>query len=141
MRWRRRSLPLREPVLLDEYGRAAFLARHMGEAIIVADANNRIYFFSPEAEALFGWTATEIEGKHLAVIQPERYRQAHLNGFDRIRREGLLNPSRVLFEDSLVEGLCKDGSEIPLAISTAAWRTWGGDLYFVATLRIREETS
>lgn len=56
---------------------------------------------------------------------PERYRVAHLDGLERVRRTG---KSDYIGKISKMHGLRKDGSEFPLELSRAAWKV--GDKTF-----------
>jgi PAS domain S-box-containing protein len=126
-----------ESVLLDELGRARFMARHTGEAFVAVNDRQEIVYISTEAEDLLGWMTEEIAGRPLSVIQPQRYRRRHAEGFERIRKEGV-EKLKVLFEDTHFEALHRDGHDIPVTIATAAWRSPEGHLYFLAAMRQEE---
>jgi PAS domain S-box-containing protein len=135
--WRHRAY---EQGLLDEMGRARFLATHMGEAFVGVGDDQCIVFWSPEAEDMMGWMQEEILGRPLSTIQPERYRRRHQAGFDRIRRKGV-DGVKVLFENTHFEALKRDGTEVPVSIATAGWRSPDGRLYFLAAFRREERTT
>ena len=49
------------------------------DAIITADGNGNITFWSRPAELLFGYTAVEVRGKPLTLIMAERFRKDYQN--------------------------------------------------------------
>jgi len=49
-------------------------------AIISADSTGDIVFWNLAAEEIFGYAESEIIGRSLATIIPERYRAAHGKG-------------------------------------------------------------
>lgn len=53
------------------------------DAIIFADRGGAIRVWNHRAETIFGYAATEVLGKSLDVIIPERLRPAHWEGFRR----------------------------------------------------------
>lgn len=58
------------------------------DAIIFADRDGVIRLWNLGAEALFGFPAVEVIGSSLDVIIPERFRQAHWEGFRRAVTSG-----------------------------------------------------
>lgn len=58
------------------------------EAIIFADRDGVIRVWNGGAEALFGFGAAEAVGRSLDIIIPERFRQAHWDGFHRAVAQG-----------------------------------------------------
>lgn len=51
------------------------------EAIVFADVKGDIRVWNSGAEHLFGFFAAEVLGRSLDLIIPERFRQAHWNGY------------------------------------------------------------
>jgi two-component system NtrC family sensor kinase len=95
------------------------------DAIILADSQGRIMTWNQGAEAIFGYTETEVLGKPLELLMPARYRAAHRRGMERIRagEQPRLPGKTVEFH-----GLRKDGSEFPIEMSMAIWQTGGSTL-------------
>ena len=65
--------------------------------IVIADAEGVIRFWSPGAEATFGYSAAQSVGQTLDLIVPAEYRDAHWKGFRRAVTsgkavEGQVNP-------------------------------------------------
>ena len=62
----------------DEWTR--FLS-HSSDAYVSMGADGRIIDWNPRAEAMFGWSADEVEGRLLdEVLVPERLRDEHRRG-------------------------------------------------------------
>jgi PAS domain S-box-containing protein len=67
------------------------------EAIISTDRDGLIQIWNHGAELLFGYLASEVVGKSLDCIVPERLRSAHWDGFQRAVNTGQIrNAGRVL---------------------------------------------
>jgi PAS domain S-box-containing protein len=97
------------------------------DAVITMDASGLITGWNSQAERLFGWTADEAIGRRLdETVIPPRYRERHRAGLQRFLESGeaTLIGSRVE-----LEGLRRDGSELPVELSMTAIRTGGGYLF------------
>lgn len=106
------------------------------DAIIVIDAAGKVLFWNPKAEAIFGWTEAEMQGRLLTeTIIPPQYREAHNNGMRRYLTTG---EARVLNRTIDVSALHKNGNEfyISLTISTTRQK---GQLAFIAFIRDTSE--
>ncbi len=89
-------------------------------AIIMAvDEAGKIVFWNTAAQNTFGYTELEILGKQLTSLIPERFREAHLNGFDEALRTQKFTPRNLSRE---VIALHKDGHEFPIELSVGRWR-------------------
>ncbi|MBF0136195.1 MAG: PAS domain S-box protein [Magnetococcales bacterium] len=107
------------------------LAQSAKDAIISTDFEGKILFWNTGAKVIFGFSEAESLGQKLALIIPERYRQAHALGMQRVSETGCFKSS-----DSIRElvGLRRDGSEFPLEISMASWLS-GEKRFFSAIIR------
>ncbi|MBL4685422.1 MAG: PAS domain S-box protein [Nannocystaceae bacterium] len=47
------------------------------DAVITIDGDSRIVLFNASAEAMFGYTAAEVEGKDVSLLMPQPYRAEH----------------------------------------------------------------
>nr|MBI3613674.1 PAS domain S-box protein [Nitrospirota bacterium] len=101
------------------------------DAIIVADGAGLILTWNPAAERIFGYAEEEVIGRPLASLMPERYREAHGRGIERMRATG---ESRLIGSTMEAHGLRKDGREFPLECSLAMW-TIGDKTFFSGILR------
>ena len=90
------------------------------EAFISIDEDGLIREWNPQAERLFGWRRDEIVGRpvHHTII-PRRHRDAHLRGLSRFLSSG---QPPLMARRIEVEGLCRDGSEVPIELSISALR-------------------
>jgi two-component system sensor histidine kinase/response regulator len=101
------------------------------DAIVTSDEAGRIVTWNRAAERLFGHTEEEVRGQPLAIIIPERLRERHLRGMERVRQGG---ERHVIGRTVELDGLRRDGSEFPLELSLATWVV-GGDRFFTGILR------
>jgi PAS domain S-box-containing protein len=101
------------------------------DAIIVADGEGRILSWNPAAQRIFGYAKDEVRGQPLTILMPERYREAHRRGLERMRATG---ESRLIGTTLEAHGLRKDGREFPLECSLAMW-TVGTETFFSGILR------
>jgi PAS domain S-box-containing protein len=112
--------------------RFAGIVEISADAIISIDEDQRICLFNQGAEQTFGYAASEILGRPLDVLLPERFRNAHRRhvkhfgkGPERARRMG---------ERTAIAGLRKDGTEFPCEASISRYRV-GERLVFNVVLR------
>ena len=93
------------------------------DAIVSVDTQGEITFWNRAAENTFGYSAHEIMGKPAALIVPERFHRNLLNLVSRAFSNG-----KSVAGGKPVEfyGLRKDGSEFPLELSVASWKTQQG---------------
>jgi diguanylate cyclase (GGDEF)-like protein/PAS domain S-box-containing protein len=102
------------------------------EAFISIDEAGLIREWNPQAERLFGWGRDEVVGRpvHQTII-PRRHRDAHLRGLGRVLASGEA-PGVARRLD--VEGLRRDGTEVPIELSISALRE-GDEWRFHAFVR------
>jgi PAS domain S-box-containing protein len=82
------------------------------DAVIFADRDGKIKFWSRSAERVFGFAAAEALGQSLDLIVPERQRARHWEGYDRVMASGA---SRYGEGDLLaVPAVRKDGRRISI---------------------------
>lgn len=90
------------------------------DAIICADETGTVFLWNVAAERMFGYRAAEVCGQPLDRIMPDRFRDAHRMGMERLRSTG---QSRLVRSTTEVFGLRRDGTEFPLELSLAVGRT------------------
>jgi len=90
------------------------------DAIIVADSHTHIVACNTGAQHLLGYTEAELLDKPIITLIPERYREAHQKGLERLAASG---EPRIIGRTIEVEALRKDGSNIPVELSLASWTT------------------
>lgn len=88
------------------------------DAIISGDAAGMIRSWNSAATALFGLTEAEVIGRPIEVIIPERYRESHRAGIQRVTSGG---PSHVIGHTVELAAVRSDGTEFPVELSLATW--------------------
>jgi PAS domain S-box-containing protein len=101
------------------------------DAIISADSEGRIRSWNTAAAALFGVQESEVIGKPLEVIIPERFRELHRQGIHRVTSGG---ESHVIGKTVELAALRSDGTEFPIELSLATWFL-DQDRYYTGILR------
>ena len=96
------------------------------DAIILADASGNVILWNEGARKMFGYAEDEVVGKELAILMPERYRDAHERGLEKVRLTG---ESKLYGKPVEVDGLKKDGSEFPIELTVSFWYTKEGTFY------------
>ena len=86
----------------------------VGDAIIVADAHEKIVLWNPAATRIFGYTVEEALGKTLDLIVPERQRHKHNEGYSKSMETGTTRYGASLLK---VPALDKDGSTLSIAFT------------------------
>ncbi|MBI3529981.1 MAG: PAS domain S-box protein [Betaproteobacteria bacterium] len=101
------------------------------DAVVLLDSDSRIQYANPAVKEIFGYDAAELAGQDLAVIQPERLRQAHRQGFKRY----LATLVKTLnWRGTQVPALHRDGHEFLVELAFSHM-TIGGKPVFAAFIR------
>jgi PAS domain S-box-containing protein len=107
------------------------------DAVIYADAAGKIRFWNRSATRVFGYEAPEALGQSLDLIVPERLRDRHWEGYDRVMAGG---ESRYGEGDVLaVPAMRKDGSRISIEFTVLAVRDSAGAMLGIAAF-LRDTT-
>jgi diguanylate cyclase (GGDEF)-like protein/PAS domain S-box-containing protein len=102
------------------------------DAVIQMDSSGNIIGWSPHAQTIFGWSAEEALGRALhETIIPSRYRERHVKGMHRFLASG---KAVILNTRVEVEGLHRDGREMPIELAIASSHTTRG-IEFCAYVR------
>jgi diguanylate cyclase (GGDEF)-like protein/PAS domain S-box-containing protein len=102
------------------------------DAIVSADARGLIVSWNRGGQAMFGYDESDVIGKPLTVLMPERYRDAHERGMGRFL---LTNEPRVIGMGAVeVHAQHQDGSEFPVELSLSHWSE-GEGRFFTGILR------
>ena len=96
------------------------------DAIVQADCSGTIMAWNTAAQKIFWYREEEVLGQPLTILMPERYRDAHQKGIERMSSNG---ESRIIGSTVELHGLRKDGTEFPLELSLGAWQTAEGTNY------------
>lgn len=99
----------------------------MPDALVVIDISGEILLFSKAAEAMFGFSASEVVGRNVSMLMPEMIREqhdAHMARYRSTGQSGMIGRSRRLI------GRRKDGSEFPHSLQIA--EAFGGGRHMIA---------
>ncbi|MGH9104735.1 MAG: PAS domain-containing sensor histidine kinase [Acidimicrobiales bacterium] len=107
----------------------------MPDAAIMVDGNGTIVAVNTRTESFFGYPASELEGKSVEMLVPERYRHAHR----RQRAAYVLSPhARPMGAGLDLYARRRDGTEFPVDISLAPISGARGPLVVAAVRDITE---
>ncbi|GAB4413546.1 MAG: hypothetical protein OHK0032_09650 [Thermodesulfovibrionales bacterium] len=125
------EIKVREDALMASEERFRSLVQSATDGIISADSRGNIISSNRGAQKIFGYTEQEVHGESLTILMPERYREAHKKGLERVNSTG---ESRMNGKTIETYGLRKDGSEFPLELSISFWNA-GGETFFTGIVR------
>jgi PAS domain S-box-containing protein len=120
-----------EKKLRNSEERRRVVVETANEAILVIDEGGIVHSFNPAAERIFGYRASEIIGRNVAILMPEPHRSAHDDYIDAYRRTG---QAKIIGVGREVEAVRKDGRKFPVDLSVAEWRI-EGERFFTGILR------
>ncbi len=86
---------------------------------IIKDWNNG-------AEKIFGYTENEAIGRNITILIPQKYVKKHINGMNRIAKDGNIH---VLGKTVELSGIHKNGNEFPIELSLSEWETSEGKFF------------
>ena len=112
------------------------LVECVGDAIIVADANEKIILWNPAATRIFGYSKEEALGQTLNLIVPERQRQRHNEGYSHSMETGTTRYGTTLLK---VPAMHKDGGTLSIAFTVGMLFDASGKANGVVAI-IRDET-
>ena len=107
------------------------VAQSANDAIISADSHGVILSWNKGAKDIFGYAEEEVWGKPMTLLMSERYREAHQEGLKQMQATGEWERIGTTVE---LHGLRKDGSEFPLELSLATWKT-SEEIFYSAIIR------
>jgi two-component system, LuxR family, sensor kinase FixL len=107
------------------------------DAMIVIDERGLVESFSPSAERMFGYAATEIIGKNVKMLMPPPYREQHDGYLERYKTTG---ERRIIGIGRVVTGLRKNGGVFPMELSVGESKLEGRRVFigFIRDLTERE---
>lgn len=84
------------------------------DAIMVIDERGILRSFSPAAERMFGFSASEVIGRNVNALMPSPYRENHDRYIERYRRTG---ERRIIGIGRIVVGQRANGSTFPIELA------------------------
>lgn len=103
--------------------------------MVLVDGDGNILFANEHAERLFGYSRSELTGKKIETLVPERFHGAH-PGYR--RQYGDRPASRPMGADLDLYARRKDGTEIPVEVGLSAIPTSEGLMVLAAVVDISE---
>jgi PAS domain S-box-containing protein len=119
-------------------GFAEWLVADCPDAVIYADAGGHIRFWNAAATRIFGFAEGEAVGKRLDMIIPERLRDRHWEGYDKVMggAESRYGEGALL----AVPALHKDGRQISVEFTILPLHDDAGELLGIAAF-LRDATA
>jgi len=131
-RYRHVSGPRVQDRLAASESRFAAILSIAAEAIITVDHSQRVLHFNRGAEEIFGYSEADMVGRHLSILIPQRFRDAHSDHVQGFARSAAT--ARRMGERQEIFGLRADGSEFPAEASIS--KLVGADgILFTVVLR------
>ncbi|MGA6828402.1 PAS domain S-box protein [Nitrospira sp. NS4] len=115
-----------EHLLTESEDRFRSLVESATDAIVVADGRGTILSHNHSAARLFGYHNHDLIGQPLTRLMPARYHARHNAGLARMEAGGA---SRLIGSLVELQGLRQDGTEFPIELSLATWKTATGHFY------------
>ncbi|QWD59448.1 PAS domain S-box protein [Polynucleobacter sp. MWH-UH35A] len=113
------------------------LVECVGDAIVVADANEKIVLWNPAATRIFGYSEDEALGQTLNLIVPERQRQKHNEGYRHSMETGTTRYGTSLLK---VPAKHQNGETLSIAFTVGMLFDQSGKANGVVAI-IRDETA
>jgi len=115
-----------EHLLTESEDRFRSLVESASDAIVVADGRGIIVSHNRSAATMFGYQQHELVGHPLTVLMHSRYHHRHTAGLARLEAG---EPGRLIGSVVELQGLKQDGTEFPIELSLATWKTDAGHFY------------
>ena len=100
------------------------------DAVVTIDSEHRIKLFNAAAEAMFGYSADEVQGKDVSILMPDPYRSDHAGYVHRYEKTG---EAHAIGRIRTVTARRRDGEEFPIELSVT--RVAEGDARYGAFIR------
>lgn len=115
-----------EHLLTESEDRFRSLVESASDAIVLADGRGIIISHNRSAAIMFGYQQRDLVGQPLTVLMPSRYHYRHTAGLARLEAGG---SGRLIGSVVELQGLKQDGTEFPIELSLATWKTETGNFY------------
>lgn len=104
------------------------------EAIICIDESGSVRVWNHSAEKIFGYSKSEIMGKSITIIIPEKYRKKHEEGLKRFLQTG---QARIIGKSIEIFGKTKEGIDVPIELSLSFQKIENKRYIFTGIIRDR----
>ncbi len=98
------------------------IAYAASDAVISIDGDGTIEFWNAAAGRIFGYEKSEVMGKDVSILIPEKFHDKHEAGLKRFAETGLGN---ILGKPVELNALRKDGVEIPVELAVSGYKLNG----------------
>ncbi len=102
------------------------------DAFLVIDDEGRITLANRQTEVLFGYDRTDLIGRSVDILLPERLRRQHVVARERYAHRPALRP---MGDGRLLLGRRRDGHEFPVEVGLAPLAGTDGTVLFTAVIR------
>ena len=111
------------------------LFKHATEGIVVVNKAGAIVMLNPKARELFGYTDSELVGKKIETLIPQRFGRKHVD-----YRDEYLEAPRARGMGHLLDLFARrqDGSEFPVEVSLSPFKTSDGEFVVSFVIDITE---
>jgi len=103
-----------ERVLKESEERFRNIVEIANDGIVMVDRERKVILFNRRAEEIYGYKKEEILGQEVGILVPPQYRKMERAWYDILLKTG---SSPVLGRPTELQGLRKDGTEVPLEYS------------------------
>jgi|APSaa5957512622_1039677.scaffolds.fasta_scaffold07010_3 PAS domain S-box-containing protein len=111
------------------------LVETSADAIISANEEMEIIQWNYAASRVFGYLEEDIMGEPISILVPEKYKNAHMEGFNRFLET---NSAKIIGKSVELEGRRKDGTIVPIELSISAYKR---ESSWIFTSIIRDTTA
>ncbi|QAR33768.1 PAS domain S-box protein [Geovibrio thiophilus] len=108
------------------------MAEKTDDGIMYVTADGRIAYWNNGCERIFGFTAAEAAGANLDLIIPEKHRNRHWEGFNKVLETGRTAYSGRMLK---VPAIRKDGAKLIIEFSMQLIEQDGKNAGFTAIIR------
>ncbi|MGE5659883.1 MAG: PAS domain S-box protein [Actinomycetota bacterium] len=125
-----------EQALLESQARLAKILDHAEEAIISIDETQKITLFNRAAEKIFGYTPSEVLGRPLDLLLPQRFSNIHREHIAEFVSAGEV--ARKMGDNREIFGRRQDGSELSIEVSLSKLELADGKVFTAIVRDITE---
>ncbi|MGD0909257.1 MAG: PAS domain S-box protein [Candidatus Acidiferrales bacterium] len=125
-----------EQAIKEDEARLAGVIGSAMDAIITTDEQQRITLFNPAAENMFGYRSSDVIGRPLDQLIPQRFREAHAMHIHRFGETHVTR--RKMSQMTPIYGLRVNGEEFPIEASISHVEVGGQKLFTVILRDITE---